>query len=84
MEVVTATETKNRFGQVLQKAAREPVAIEKSGHPVAVLVSYETFELYQALEDRYWGERAMQARERGQYLDDNALTEKIEQRLDGP
>ena len=82
MIVVTATETKNRLGRVLQQAVREPVTIEKSGYPVAVLLSYETYERYQWLEDRYWGERAKEARKRGGYLEGDELQEKIGRHLE--
>jgi len=79
---VTATETKNHFGKVLRQAAKEPVTIEKSGSPVAVLVSYDVFERYQALEDYYWGEIAKAAREKGGYLEGGTLLEKLRRRID--
>lgn len=82
MPAVTDTETKNNFGKVLRQAAKEPVTIEKSGSPVAVLVSYDMFEHYQMLEDYYWGERAKAAREKGGYLEGEALLEKLRQRID--
>jgi prevent-host-death family protein len=43
---VTATDAKNRLGQVLEHAQREPVVIEKAGRKHSVVVS---FEHYQAL-----------------------------------
>ena len=79
---VTATETKNHFGKVLRQTAKGPVTIEKSGSPVAVLVSYDTFERYQALEDYYWGEMAKAARGKGGYLEGEILLEKINRRID--
>ena len=36
---VTATEAKNRLGQMLEHAQREPVVIEKSGRRHSVLMS---------------------------------------------
>jgi prevent-host-death family protein len=39
MSTITATDAKNRFGQVLEEAQREPVRIQKSGRDVAVLLS---------------------------------------------
>ena len=41
VKTVSATEIKNRFGQYLARAAVEPVAVEKNGRPVAVLLSFE-------------------------------------------
>ena len=81
---VTVAETKNNFGRVLQQAVQEPITIEESGSPVAVLVSYDAFERYQTLEDRYWGERAKTAREKGGYLEGEALLEKFNRRIDEP
>ncbi|GHV56401.1 hypothetical protein FACS1894216_20270 [Synergistales bacterium] len=82
MATITATETKNRFGKVLQQAIKEPVTIEKSGSPVAVLMSYEMFGHYQVIEDYYWGARARAVREQGGYLESAAVLDKIQKRLD--
>jgi prevent-host-death family protein len=83
LPVITAAETKNKFGKVLLQAAKEPVTIEKSGCPVAVIMSYEEYERYQALEDRYWGERATSARhELGKYVSGTAILDKIQKRID--
>jgi antitoxin Phd len=57
----TATEVKNRFGEFLDRAQKEPVTVEKSGRPIAVLLSQETYDRLQGLEDRIWGEMAMRA-----------------------
>ena len=45
---VTATEAKNRFGQIVRLARRtgQPVFVESRGEPVVVIVSVETFERY--------------------------------------
>ena len=43
MSEVTATDAKNRFGQMLEMAQREPVFIKKNGRDVGVLVSPEEF-----------------------------------------
>ncbi len=46
---ITATEAKNRFGQVIRLARRtgQPVFVERRGEPVVVIVSVETFRRYQ-------------------------------------
>ena len=41
---VTATEAKNRLGQVLEQAQREPVFIEKSGRRHSVVLSVEQYD----------------------------------------
>lgn len=44
MQVTTASEAKNRFGQLLARAQRRPVAISKNGRPVTVTLSVEQYE----------------------------------------
>jgi prevent-host-death family protein len=54
----TATELNKHPGKYINQAIKEPVIIERSGQPVAVMVSYER---YVQLEDAYWGELAIEA-----------------------
>ncbi|BBL72121.1 type II toxin-antitoxin system Phd/YefM family antitoxin [Methylogaea oryzae] len=65
MSTVPATEVKQRLGQYLDSAKTEPVFIEKSGRPSAVLLSIAEYERLCALEDRYWGEMAKKAEASG-------------------
>ncbi len=48
MLTLTATDAKTRFGQVLQFALVEPVAIEKNGRELAFVISSEQFHSMQA------------------------------------
>ena len=41
---VTATEAKNRFGQMLDECQRDPVIIEKAGRRHGVLLSAERYD----------------------------------------
>jgi len=43
MAKVTATEAKNRFGQVLEMARTGPVHVQKNGRDVAVVISPEEY-----------------------------------------
>ena len=43
MAANTATEAKNKFGQVLEMAQAEPVRIQKNGRDVAVVLSPEQY-----------------------------------------
>ncbi len=45
---VTATEAKNRLGQMLEHCQREPVVIEKSGRRHSVLISAATYDALRA------------------------------------
>jgi prevent-host-death family protein len=60
-----ATQFKNHFGEYLQKSYQEPIIVEKSGKPSAVLISYALFEKFFQLEDRYWGMLAERAVKEG-------------------
>ena len=50
MKHVAAREAKNRFGQLIDDAQREPVTIEKNGRPFAVVQSFADFEATQRLK----------------------------------
>lgn len=65
MKATNATEAKNRFGQLMDMAMTEPIAIDKKGRPVAVLLSYTEYSRLAELDDRYWGEKAMKALQNG-------------------
>ncbi|HEY5432688.1 MAG TPA: type II toxin-antitoxin system Phd/YefM family antitoxin [Coriobacteriia bacterium] len=83
VKTVSATEIKNRLGQYLARTAVEPVAIEKNGRPVAVLLSFEEYELLQRSDDFFWGQAAHAAEAEGflsvedslKYLQDGASAE---------
>ncbi len=44
MRSVTASEAKNKFGQLLDMARSEPVRIKKNGRDVAVVLSPDDFQ----------------------------------------
>lgn len=44
MAEMTATDAKNRFGELLEIARQEPVHIQKNGRDVAVMVSAEDYQ----------------------------------------
>ena len=50
MRSMAALEAKNRFGELLDAAQREPVTIEKHGRPVAVVLSAEDYKDLEALK----------------------------------
>jgi prevent-host-death family protein len=51
MAAVTATDAKNRFGQMLEMARTEPVHIQKNGRDVGVLISPEEFQRYRQMSE---------------------------------
>ncbi len=44
MQIVSATEAKQSFGAVIDKAQREPVMIRKQNRDVAVIMSVEDYQ----------------------------------------
>ena len=65
--IATATEVKNRFGEFMEKAQKEPVTVEKTGRNYAVLLGFDEYQRLTALEDAYWAAAAAQA-EAGGYV----------------
>ena len=49
MATITATEAKNRFGELLEMARKEPVEVQKNGRTVGVMVSPDQYQ--KLLED---------------------------------
>lgn len=48
MHTMTANEAKKHFGKLLDTARREPVAIQKHGRTVTVMLSIEDYETLKA------------------------------------
>ncbi|MCP5346680.1 MAG: type II toxin-antitoxin system Phd/YefM family antitoxin [Gammaproteobacteria bacterium] len=44
MKTIQATDAKNRFGELLEEAASEPVVIQKNGRDVAVVMSRAEYD----------------------------------------
>ena len=74
----TATEVKNRFGEFMDKAQREPVTVEKTGRNYAVLLGFEEYQRLLAVEDALWAGRADQAAASG-FVGSDAAQEILKQ-----
>ena len=61
MDALSANEAKTHFGDLLLKAQRAPVQINKNGKPVAVVISAEDYESMESLKLRLLQARAQQA-----------------------
>jgi prevent-host-death family protein len=44
MQHISAREAKNRFGRLIDDARAAPVAVEKHGRPVVVVLAFEEYE----------------------------------------
>ncbi|MDG9924462.1 MULTISPECIES: type II toxin-antitoxin system Phd/YefM family antitoxin [unclassified Pseudomonas] len=51
MQSMSARDAKNSFGKLIDMARAEPVAIEKHGRPVVVVLSIESYEMLRACGD---------------------------------
>ena len=51
MKTLNATDAKREFGEVLLKAQKEPVGINKNGKPVAVIMSATEYETLTSLNE---------------------------------
>ncbi len=52
MDSLTANEAKSQFGDMLLKAQRAPVQINKNGKPIAVVMSMDEYEGIEAMKLR--------------------------------
>jgi antitoxin Phd len=76
MQLVSATELKNRLGLYLDISETAPVIIQKSGRVKSVLISNSMYEEFLAYEDAYWAAKAKAAEEQG-YLGAKASEELL-------
>lgn len=61
MVTVAATELKNKFGQIIDQARREPVLVQSHGRDMVVILDHAEFQRLRQLEDLYWIQRADEA-----------------------
>ena len=74
MKSVTALEAKNRFGEVLEAAQRQPVSITRNGRPSVVVISAESY----ARRQRMARERLRLAMRRaGEYATAQGRSEEV-------
>lgn len=55
MKTMSAKDAKNAFGMLIDTARAEPVAVEKHGRKVVVVVAVEEYERLKALEQTETG-----------------------------
>jgi prevent-host-death family protein len=49
MAVISATEAKNRFGELLEMARKEPVEVQKNGRTVGAMISAEDYARFREM-----------------------------------
>ena len=86
MEVLNASDAKREFGEMLIKAQRGPVRINKNGKPIAVMVSAAEYEQLEALKEQQLkaaikeGLADLQA---GKVVDGKTVMDKLRKRAGG-
>ncbi|MCK5662598.1 MAG: type II toxin-antitoxin system Phd/YefM family antitoxin [Thiotrichaceae bacterium] len=81
MDTLSANEAKTQFGDLLLKAQRSPVQINKNGKPVVVVISMDEYEKTELLKLRYLQSRAAQAKsdiEAGNLTDGDGFFDALE------
>jgi prevent-host-death family protein len=81
MEALTANEAKSQFGDLLLKAQRAPVQINKNGKPIAVVMSMDDYEGIEAMKLQLLQSRAAKAKtdiQVGTTVDGNSFFEALE------
>jgi len=81
MDALSANEAKTQFGDMLLKAQRAPVQINKNGKPVAVVISIDEYESNEALKLQLLQSRAIKAKndvERGNTIDGESFFDALE------
>ena len=77
MDTLSANEAKTQFGDMLLRAQRAPVQINKNGKPVAVVISMDEYESIEALKLRLLQARAAQV-EAGNAVDGDSFFDSLE------
>jgi prevent-host-death family protein len=81
MDSLSANEAKSQFGDMLLKAQRAPVQINKNGKPVAVVMSMDDYEDIEAMKLRLLQSRVAKAKtdiQAGNTADGNSFFEALE------
>ncbi len=86
MEMLNASDAKREFGEVLIKAQRGPVGINKNGKPIAVVVSTAEYAQLQALQEKQLKaaiEEGIADLQSGKVVDGKDVMDKLRKRING-
>ncbi len=62
MQTIAATKLKNKLGEVIDLARREPVMVQSHGRDIVVILDHAEFSRLRQLEDSYWAQQAEEAK----------------------
>jgi len=86
MEILNASDAKREFGEVLIKAQRGAVGINKNGKPVAVIISATEYAELQALKEEYLKKAIQEGLadlQNGNVADGPEVMERLRKRISG-
>lgn len=81
MQTVNATQVKNRFGEVVEQARKNPVLVKSHGRSTVVILDHEEYERLLQMENAYWIQKADEAAKSG-YLNPKETMGALNSRLD--
>jgi len=84
MKTIPSTEAKTNFGMLLDTAQREPVRVSRQGRSVAVMMSMQEYEEYEALKFERLQQDirlGLEAIERGDLIDGEEIFDELEKEL---
>jgi prevent-host-death family protein len=84
MEMCNASDAKREFGELLLKAQKEPIGINKNGKPVAVMLSASDYEELQNLKAHWLQaelQKGLEDYQAGRIKEGQAVISRQKQRL---
>lgn len=81
MQEISSSEFKNHLGEYLASSQTEPILVQRSGKPIAVLLSPVEYEWLQQMEDLYWIARAQASEAAGEWIDHDESVKLLTQQL---
>ncbi len=81
MQAMSANEAKTQFGDMLLKAQRAPIQINRNGKPVAVVISVDVYKSIEALKLQLLQSKAAKAKDdihNGNMVDGESFFDELE------
>ncbi len=86
MEILNASDAKREFGEVLIKAQRGPVRINRNGKPIAVVISAAEYAQLETLKEEHLKkaiEDGIADLQAGKITDGKTVMDKLRKRVSG-
>lgn len=86
VEILNASDAKREFGEVLIKAQRGPVGINRNGKPIAVVISVAEYTQLEALKEEHLKKTIQEGiadLQTGKVTDGKTVMDKLRKRVSG-